>query len=255
MTSIAFYNNKGGVGKTTSVINIAYQLAAEKKVLVVDLDGQANSSRFFADEPKAGLEACLQSDSISPTNALCETRYPNIDIITATPAINDVISDFCELPADLQRRFAENIISATDKPWYAEHYDYVLADLPPALNKITENIIGVCDYVFVPIELSSFAIQGIPTVTNAIASCGAKFGGCFVNKFDRENPADLALFETLKDLLGIKALEHYIPFSRVVKNSISYKMTASEYMSWTFAADSFAKLTEEIVERCGGVYE
>lgn len=251
MKSIAFYNNKGGVGKTTSVINIAYQLAADKKVLVIDLDGQANCSRFFADEPKEGLERCLTTDGISPTIALCETRYPNIDIITATAAINDVISDFCELSADMQRRIAENIISSTDKPWYAEHYDYVLADLPPALNKITENVIGVCNYVFVPIELSSFAIQGIPTVTNAIASCGAKFGGCFVNKFDRENPADITLMETLKELLGTKVIEHYIPFSRVVKNSISYKLTATEYMEWTFAAECFAELTREIVERCG----
>lgn len=252
MKSIAFYNNKGGVGKTTSVINIAYQLAADKKVLVVDLDGQANISRFFADEPKAGLEACLKTDIVSPTNALCETRYPNIDIITATSAINDVLTDYCRLPEDFQQRIAEKIISETDKPWHKKHYDYVLADLPPALNKLTENIISVCDYVFVPIELSSFAIQGIPTVTNAIADCGAKFGGCFVNKFDRENPADITLMETLKELLGTKALEHYIPFSRVVKNSISYKMTAHEYMEWTFAAECIANLTKEIVEICGG---
>lgn len=253
MRSIAFYNNKGGVGKTTAAINIAYQLASDgKKVLVVDLDGQANISRFFADEPKAGLEASLKTDVISPTNALCKTRYPNIDIITATSAINDVLPDYCQLPADLQRRIAEKIISETDKPWYGKHYDYVLADLPPALNKLTENIISVCDYVFVPIELSSFAIQGIPTVTNAIADCGAKFGGCFVNKYDRENPADITLMETLKELLGTKALEHYIPFSRVIKNSISYKMTAHEYMEWTFAAECIANLTKEIVEICGG---
>lgn len=255
MKSIAFYNNKGGVGKTTSVINIAYQLAADKKVLVVDLDGQANISRFFADEPKAGLEASLKADIVSPTNALCETRYPNIDIITATSAINDVLTDYCRLPEDFQQRIAEKIISETDKPWHKKQYDYVLADLPPALNKLTENIISVCDYVFVPIELSSFAIQGIPTVTNAISDCGAKFGGCFVNKFDRENPADITLMETLKELLGTKALEHYIPFSRVVKNSISYKMTAHEYMEWTFAAECIANLTREIVEICGGERE
>lgn len=257
MRSIAFYNNKGGVGKTTSVINIAYQLASDgKKVLVVDLDGQANISRFFTDEPKAGLEASLKTDVISPTNALCETRYPNIDIITATSAINDVLPDYCGLPADLQQRIAEKVISETDKPWYGKqygkHYDYVLADLPPALNKITENIISACDYVFVPIELSAFAIQGIPTVTNAIANCGAKFGGCFVNKFDRENPADITLMETLKELLGTKALENFIPFSRVIKNSINFKRTAQEYMEWEYATKCVTNLTKEIVEICGG---
>ncbi|MGN0679247.1 MAG: ParA family protein [Oscillospiraceae bacterium] len=251
MKSIAFYNNKGGVGKTTSVINIAYQLAADKKVLVVDLDGQANCSRFFVNEPKAGLEMALTEEVVTPTIALSPTRYPNIDIITATPALNDIVSIFYALPAETQRKNAEKIITATDKPWCNKKYDYVLVDLPPALNKITESIISVCDYVFVPIELSTFAIQGIPTVTNIIADCGAKFGGCFVNKFDRENPADIALMEMLKDSLGTKALNSYIPFSRVVKNSISFKTTAPEYMGWTYAAECCANLAKEIIGICG----
>lgn len=250
MKSIAFYNNKGGVGKTTSVINIAYQLAADKQVLVVDLDGQANCSRFFADEPKAGLEIALTKDVMTPTVALSATRYPNIDIITATPALNDIVSIFYALSADTQRQNAEKIIKETDKPWYDKKYDYILVDLPPALNKITENIISVCDYVFVPIELSTFAIQGIPTVTNIIASCGTKFGGCFVNKYDRENPSDVALMEMLKSSLGTKALNSYIPFSRVIKNSVSFKFTAPEYMGWTSAAECCANLAKEIVGIC-----
>lgn len=251
MKSIAFYNNKGGVGKTTSVINIAYQLASDKSVLVIDLDGQGNCSRFFADEPKAGLEKALTVSNITPTIALCKTRYPNIDIITGTTALNDIISIFYALPAEQQQKNAAKIIQDTEKPWHSHKYDYILVDLPPALNKITENIISVCDYVFVPIELSTFAIQGIPIVTNIIAECGAKFGGCFVNKYDRENPADVALMEMLKSLLGTKALDSYIPFSRVVKNSVSYKTTATEYMGWTYAAECCAKLTKEIVNICG----
>lgn len=250
MKSIAFYNNKGGVGKTTSVINVAYQLASDKSVLIVDLDGQANCSRFFVDEPKGGLETALTKLHISPTVALNSTRYPNIDIITATPALNDIVSVFYALPAETQRKIALKIIKETENPWYNRKYDYVLIDLPPALNKITENIISVCDFVFVPIELSTFAIQGIPTVTNIIAECGAKFGGCFVNKFDRENPADIALMEMLKSSLGTKALNSFIPFSRVVKNSVSFKTTATEYMGWTYAAECCANLAKEITSIC-----
>ena len=246
MKSIAFYNNKGGVGKTTSVINIAYQLAADKRILVVDLDGQANSSRFFADEPKAGLEQALTKSMVSPDIALCPTRYPNIDIITATPALNDIVSIFYALPVEHQRENAEELLNFGDK------YDYVLVDLPPALNKITESVIGACDWVFVPIELGTFAIQGIPTVTNLIADCGARFGGCFVNKFDRENPSDVGLMEILKSTLGTTALGGSLPFSRVIKNSVSFKMTAPEYMGWTYAAECIANLTKEIVEICGG---
>lgn len=202
MTSIALYNNKGGVGKTTSAINIAYQLAFDKKVLIIDLDGQANCSRFFVDEPKTGLELALTKSIVAPDIALCATRYPNIDIITATSAINDIVSAFSALSIDKQRENVRKTIYLC-----SEKYDYILIDLPPALNKITEAVISVSDYVFVPIELSTFAIQGIPTVTSIIADCGAKFGGCFVNKFDRENPADIALMEMLKSTL-LRAMEN-----------------------------------------------
>lgn len=253
MKSIAFYNNKGGVGKTTSVINIAYQLAASKSVLVIDVDGQANCSRFFANKPKEGLERALTEAAVTPTVALSETRYPNIDIISATSKLNDIVSLFYALPEETQRRNAEKLITDTENPWYSKHYDYVLVDLPPALNKITERIISACDYVFVPIELSSFAIQGISTVTDIIADCGAKFGGCFVNKFDRENPSDIQLMEMLKESLGTKALSSFLPFSRVIKNSVSYKVTAPEYMGWTFAAECITKLAKEIAEICGEV--
>ncbi len=247
MTSIAFYNNKGGVGKTTSVINIAYQFAADKKVLVIDMDGQSNSSRFFVDEPKTGLEQALTRSVVMPDIALCPTRYPFIDIITATPALNDIVSIFYALSEATQRENTEKLLT------FSEKYDYILIDLPPALNKITERIISACDYVFVPIELGSFAIQGISTVTGIIADCGAKFGGCFVNKFDRDNPSDIQLMEMLKSSLGTKALNSFLPFSRVIKNSVSYKLTAPEYMGWTFAAECVANLAKEIAEICDGV--
>lgn len=253
MKSLAFYNNKGGVGKTTSVINIAYQLAlADKKVLVIDLDGQGNCSRFFADEPKSGLADALIQPVVSPEVARCKTRYPYISVITSTQELNNISSQFAELPPIIQKEIASKIVSFTDEPWYATKYDYVLVDLPPALNCLTENILGACDYVFVPIELGLFAIQGIPNVTSVISLCGTKFGGCFVNKFDRENPADLELLELLKSTLGDKAMKNYLPFSRVIKNATSYRMAASEYMGWTYAAECCANLTREIVEICGG---
>ena len=250
MKSIAFYNNKGGVGKTTSVINIAYALSPNATILVIDLDGQGNSTRFFADDNvKPGLEKALVSDVVSPAIARTETRYPNIDIICATSKLNDVVADFSKLTAEQQQRIAKNLISFSDMPWHTSKYDYVLIDMPPALNVITKSVLAACDYVFVPIELGSFAIQGIPTVTDIISASGAKFGGCFVNKYDKDNPSDIGLMEILKSALGNKALSSYIPYSRVVKNAISYGMTAQEYMGWTYATECCTKLANEIKER------
>ena len=242
MKTIAIYNHKGGVGKTTTVINLANELSMAGKVLVIDFDGQANSSRFFA-EPKAGLETALIKKSFSPTVARSTTRYPNIDIVTATSALNLIAAQFEQLSDEVQTANVRKVMNFDDS------YEYAVLDLPPALTKLTEKVITLSDSVFVPIELGTFAIQGIPAVTNALANCNAKFGGCIVNKFDKENPSDIELLELLKHTLGNKVLNTTIPFSRVIKNSFSYKLTAKEYMKWTAAAESYEDLAEEIAER------
>lgn len=81
----------------------------------------------------------------------------------------------------------------------------MLIDMPPALNALTKNILSSCDYVFVPIELGLFSIQGIPTVTDIISRCGTKFGGCFANRFDKDNPSDVQLLDMLRSNLGKKS--------------------------------------------------
>lgn len=253
MKSIALYNNKGGVGKTTSTINISQQLALKgKTVLVVDLDGQANSSRFFTENPKPGLADALVDAAAAPEIALCTTRYDNIDIITATPELNNIIPRFGAFAEEHQRQQTEKIFSFSAMPWYSgRKNDYMLIDMPPALNALTKNILSSCDYVFVPIELGLFSIQGIPTVTDIISRCGTKFGGCFANRFDKDNPSDVQLLDMLRSNLGKKAMDSVIPYSRVIKNSINFSVSAAEYMNWTSASDSFKKLTDEILERIG----
>lgn len=252
MKSIAFYNNKGGVGKTTSVINISQQLSdMGKSTLVVDMDGQGNCSRFFSDNPKSGLAQSLIT-STSPDIACCNTRYENIDIITSTAELNNIISTFGTFSEEQQRQQTEKIFSFSVMPWYGgRKYDYLLIDMPPALNALTQNILSSCDFVFVPIELGLFSVQGIPTVTDIISSCGTAFGGCFANRFDKDNPSDLQLLQMLHDNLGKKAMESVIPYSRVIKNSINFSVTAAEYMGWTAASESFKMLTKEILERVG----
>lgn len=185
----------------------------------------------------------LIKKNFSPTVARCSTRYPNIDIVTATSALNLIAAQFEQLSDEVQTVNVRKVMNFDDS------YEYAVLDLPPALTKLTEKVITLSDSVFVPIELGTFAIQGIPAVTNALANCNAKFGGCIVNKFDKENPSDIELLELLKHTLGNKVLNTTIPFSRVIKNSFSYKLAAKEYMKWTVAAEAYEELAEEIAER------
>lgn len=251
MKTITMYNNKGGVGKTTSVINIAYSLSKMgKKVLVMDFDEQRNSSRFFSDEKNAEeANDCkaLHPLEINPVS----TRYLNIYLLTYDKCIDLLkIIRLNAVSPLLQKGCFEDQYADWLKS--KNNYDYIIFDLPPALNDLTLSMLSFCDYVFVPIELGTFAIQGISVVVDTLSEITTKFGGCFVVKFDNENPSDYSLFDVLKTALGAKVLTSIIPFSRVIKNSISYRMTAAEYMDYMAAAEKYGELTKEIVGICEG---
>lgn len=250
MKMIAFFNNKGGVGKTTSAINVAYSLAEkENKVLVVDCDGQGNISRFFSDKkPMLFVEDCFENFAVSPVNAKAKTRYDNIDIVVSSEKMNDSLISFEKFPKETRLEICNKFRTEWGKPWYVgTKYDYIIIDFPPTLNTLTKTMLSVCDIVFVPIELSSFAIQGVPKVTEVITNCGCKFGGCFVTKFDRDCPADHQMLELLRSNLGEKLLHTIIPSSKVIKNSLSYRLVAAEYMEWTAAAEQYQRLSDEIM--------
>ncbi len=245
MKTISLFNNKGGVGKTTSVINLAYILAESgKQVLVIDCDGQQNCSRFFASEQTScGVEKTLLT-GCSPESCYSPTRYSNIDVLVSTKQINNIQNNFSEL--EKQKR-SENVSALFCN--HSKNYDYILLDLPPAMSVLNEELLASSDCVVVPIELGTFSIQGIANVTETLNRVGAKFAGCFVTKFDKKNPADYQLLDILKNSLGNKTFQSLIPFSRVIKNSISYKLTAMEYMPWADAVGEYKKLVEEIIER------
>ncbi len=249
MKALAFYNNKGGVSKTTTVLNVAYIIGEvyKRKVLVVDCDGQQNATRFLADEySEHGVESVLINSETSPTEALSNTRYENINILTSTPDMNNCAEKFIGLSSTEKEKNISKL-----KSFWNEKYDYVLLDLPPALNGLTEQLISSTDGVIVPIELGSFAIQGIAKVTDTINKVGASFIGCFISKYDKKNKADEELKKLLSENLGNKLFDTMIPYSNIIRNSINYKMTAYEYMHWLGPARRYVELTEEIIRKVG----
>ena len=249
MKALAFYNNKGGVSKTTTVLNVAYIMGEvyKRKVLVVDCDGQQNATRFLADEySEHGVESVLINSETSPTEALSNTRYENIDVLTSTPDMNNCAEKFINLNSTEKEKNISKL-----KSFWNEKYDYVLLDLPPALNGLTEQLISSTDGVIVPIELGSFAIQGIAKVTDTINKVGALFIGCFISKYDKKNKADEELKKLLSDNLGSKMFDTMIPYSNIIRNSVNYKMTAYEYMHWLGPARRYGELTEEIIRKVG----
>lgn len=249
MKMIAIYNNKGGVAKSTTAINVAYILAEvmKKRVLVMDCDGQQNTSRFFADIlPNSGLEQSLIHTEVSPMAALCHTRYEKIDVLTSSDAMNTCTEDFSKLSEVTQEYNLAKLCSS-----FAGQYDYVLLDMPPALNHMTESLLSVTDGVVVPVELGTFSTQGIAKVTDVINKVGTSFLGCFVTKYDKDNKSDAELKALLESILGSKVFHSVIPYSKTIRNSTNYRMTAYEYMHWLPPVTRYVELTEEIIRKVG----
>lgn len=148
---IGIYNNKGGVAKTTSVINLAYTFAKRgKRILVVDCDSQENCFSFFFSNKSSKEIYDTDYDNITHTTW---SKYSSLDV--------------------------------------AQTYDYIIFDLPPALSEEVKQIIQHLDAVYVPTMLGEFEIQGLKKVTDEINRQGTKLGGIFVTMFQSKNDKEI----------------------------------------------------------------
>jgi len=163
---IAIANQKGGVGKTTTTVNLAAALGVlEKKVLLIDADPQANASSglgIIVEEVENGSYQLLEH-TITAKEAIVPTTSPNVDII---PAHIDLVAIEIELVDKDQREFKlKEALSAIKNK-----YDYILIDCAPSLGLITLNALVAADSVIIPIQCEYFALEGLGKLLNTIKS-------------------------------------------------------------------------------------
>ena len=163
---IAIANQKGGVGKTTTTVNLAAALGVlERKVLLIDADPQANASSglgIIVEEVENGSYQLLEH-TISAKEAIVPTTSPNLDII---PAHIDLVAIEIELVDKDQREFKLREALAEIK----DEYDYILIDCAPSLGLITLNALVAADSVIIPIQCEYFALEGLGKLLNTIKS-------------------------------------------------------------------------------------
>jgi chromosome partitioning protein len=253
---LALANQKGGVGKTTTAINLGTALAAiGEDVLIVDLDPQGNASTGLGIDRKARRRSTYDvlTRQVSMREAILETAVPRLHIV---PSTMDLSGLELEIAQERDRAYRlRDALTALNAIEGGVHYTYVLIDCPPSLNLVTVNAMAAANSILVPLQCEFFALEGLSQLLKTVEQVrtslnpGLTIHGVVLTMYDARNNLSGQVVADVRNFMGEKVYQTMIPRNVRVSEAPSYGKPVLLYDLKCVGSQAYLRLASEIIQR------